>query len=155
MGFNLPVGDGDGVVIQCTFLEVGVCADEFNVFCPFFEPAAVLQNLFKGDACPAGGGDRTFAPRCVDEFVAVPRILVDLLDTARTGALECDDVTLAREDGLVFQLGQRDTSWGVDESADVEEEGVFVDSGDPAMVPYEVVFVGCDGVVYQSALNGK
>ena len=62
MDARFAVGDGDDVVVDLAFFEIGVCALEFDVGCAVFEAAAVFEDFFEADACPAGGSYGAFAP---------------------------------------------------------------------------------------------
>lgn len=70
-----------------------------------FETAAVLDYFLEGDARPTGCANGAFAPGSVDQLVAFAWVLVDLLDSASAGALQRDDVGLAREERFILEVG--------------------------------------------------
>lgn len=82
----------------------------------------MLDDLLEGDAGPLGGANGALGPGGVDQLVALAGVVADLLETAGAGALEGDDVGLAREERFVLQVGQGETLRVVDQAADVEEE---------------------------------
>jgi hypothetical protein len=116
------------------FFEVGVCAEEFEMGAVVFEAAAVFDDFFEGDTGPAGGTNGAFTPGCVNELVAVTGVLVDLLDTSGSGALQTDDCRLAGKFGFILELGEGDLLGIVDQAFDFEEVFAGVDFRDAAVV---------------------
>lgn len=106
-----------------------------------FQTATVLDDLFEGDTGPSRGSDGALTPRGVDQLIAVARVLTDLLNPAGAGALERDDVGLAREESLILEVGEGQTLGFIDETANVEEELLWVNLGNSAVVSDEEIFV--------------
>ena len=81
-----------------TLLEVRVSAKELDMLAAVFQSAAILDDFLEAHASPAGGSNRAFAPRRVDELVTVTRILADLLNAPGTGALKSNRLGYAGKD---------------------------------------------------------
>lgn len=105
----------NGVIIYLSLLEVRVCAKELDVRARgIFQPAAVFEDFLEGDSSPASGANCAFTPGRVDEFIAITRVLVDLLDAPGARALKGDDGGLAGEYRFVFQKVKGDVLRFVD-----------------------------------------
>lgn len=109
-----------------------------------FETTAVLDYFLEGDTSPACSSDGTFAPGGINELVAVAGVLVDLLDTACSRALEADDCGLSREDGLILKFGESDLLGVVDKALNLKKVFAGVYFRDSAVVADEEVGIPSD-----------
>lgn len=144
MRLDLPPRHAHRVVEHLPLLEIRIRPEKLDVVISVPVPEAAgraLQHVLQRHPRPARRPDRAFGPRRVDQLVAVARVLGDLLDAARPGALEGDRHGSAREKGLVLQVGEADRAGLVDEAVDGEGEGGGGDLGDAAVVADEEVGV--------------
>lgn len=105
-------------------------------FAPSLRP-----DLLEADTGPSRVPDGALAPGSVDQLVPVAGVLVDLLDTARPGTLDGDDVALPGEDRFILELLQGEGPGVVDQAADLESELIGVNMGDTPVVADKEVLV--------------
>ena len=82
----------------------------------------------------------------------VTRVLIDLLNTASTRALQGNDTRLAGEDFLVLQFCKCELLRLVDKAIDVKEISSLIDLRDTAMVSHEEVLVVCNLILHETVL---
>lgn len=149
----------DHVIHNVSLLEVGIRTIELEMdviltaILAGLETTAVLDDALETDAGPASCANCAFAPGCVDQLVAVSRVLVDLLNTASAGALQRYQIRLPWEEFLVLQVFEGQLHGLVNEAIQLELECVCVDLWDAAVVADEVVLVWGDLILYKTFLN--
>ena len=85
-----------------------------------------------------------FTHRCIDEFISITRILMDLLNPSGPRTLDRHNSTLPFEKGLVLQLLESDLFGAIDHSSDLKEVSLLVNVWNATMISDEVIFVCCD-----------
>jgi len=72
VGLDLAPGNGDGIVVDLTLFEIGVCAEELKVhwFVRVLQTATVLDHLFETDTCPASSSDCALSPLFTDQHLS-------------------------------------------------------------------------------------
>lgn len=145
MDADFAEGHRDGVVEDLTFFEIRVCAKEFDVLSAVLDAATVLEDFLQADTGPDCCSNGAFAPWCVDQLVTVARVLVDLLNAAGSGTLQCYSLGHAWENGFILELLERDFLGVVDKTFHLEEELVGIDLRDTSVVADKEILVRGDG----------
>lgn len=112
-----------------------------NAFAAVLQAATVLEDFLERYASPLGSANGAFAPGCINQLVTVAGILLDLLDAARTRALQGNNVSFTWEEVLVLEISKGERLGFVDETLDVDEEFVGVDLGNAAVIADKEIFV--------------
>jgi hypothetical protein len=154
VNFDFSRRNGNGIIVYLSFLEVCVGTEKFDMFTAVFKSTTVLEDFLETHTSPSRGSDRTFAPRRVDELVAIPRVLLNLLNTPGTGTLQGDCCSHAGKDRLVLEFFEGDLLWSIDETLDFNVKFFRVDFGDTSMVTYEMVCIGRDLSLDASVWSG-
>lgn len=88
--------------MDLAFFEIRVRSEKLEVIRARLESPAGFDEFFQTHPRPPRRADGAFSPGGVDQFVAVAGVFVNLLDATGAGALEGDNVGLAREEGFVL-----------------------------------------------------
>lgn len=70
MDLDLPPGYRNHIVVDFTFLEVGIDTHQLNVPGSVFQAAAMFDDLFHADTSPSCSTDCALAPLCLLAWVS-------------------------------------------------------------------------------------
>jgi len=123
--------------------EVTVGAVKFQMFAAFSQTSAVFDDFLQADTFPNSGADGTFSPRCIDHLVSLSSVLVNLLNTSGSTALNRDSLLHARKYLLVFQLRESELLWFLDQTIEFKKIIFCTDIRDASVIAHEVQRVRC------------
>ena len=150
MNFAFAPWDADGIVVHLALFVVGISTKKLKMLTTLLETTAVLNDLLEADTRPACIANGALAPRSIDEFVAIARIGVDLLDAPRTRALDGRHNGHARELVLVLQIRQRETLWAIDQPRNIHKPGIFINMGNASVVANEEILVRSERICHEA-----
>lgn len=151
--FDLGPWNADEIVHGLVVLEVGVGTVEFQVLRTIDQSATGLDDLLEADTSVSGIADCALRPWCLGNFVALARVLEDLLNAAGSRALHRDGLLHAWESGLIHDVIQRERLRLGNEAVEHEAEVFLVDNGDASVVSHEMKRVGRNHLVGDETLR--